>query len=555
MKLLIVPTLLAMIAVTQTVRIEQISAEEPPIAAAKATNTSTARLTGPPLSHQQMDFDRLAKDFENFARTDYIIEPPDVVSIRISTNLSKEERPKGPLSDVDLPRFEAAECMDQAPRHYVVGMDGRVRLTKITSVYIAGMTVKQAQDAVRSALEPQGLYVQVRLSIANFNSKVYYVITQGAAGSDQVMRLSIPFPVDGKENVAKALTRVCDSADGALKTEELTDASMKLVRPAPNGVSFENAYPILWDSAARAPTPLTNHGILPGDRIFVKLNQVGQPAKNALSKPLPAVPPAPVAPPSAYYSEANETLPSEYGDIADESYHLRPYDTLKLRVTRPHRPAHTLTWGDFEGEFTVNHEGEVELGQATGGGAVSVAGLTANEARDVIEQHLRKESIECELQLAISQHAAEKYVISIQRADGTELAVGALRPDYISKSDFLEWPHFRSFIAELTPISEVKLERADHHGQTEAIKLTTIWGAIQAPQMPGNDHPVRPGDRLVVTVADDWQPRVFPSWLEPRDVQRKRGQTLFRIGEGWSQVGGVKFDHPDVQRPAPYFSR
>ena len=703
MKLLIVPTLLVIAAVAQTFRIEQVIADEPPAAVAPPSPEEASQHSGPPLNRQKMDFDRLTKEFENVTRTTYVIEPPDIVSIRISHRFSGPEEWSGMLTDVKRPQLKVTEGVDKNTRRYLVDMDGYVRLNALHWVRIAGMTVKEAQAAVKSKYQSHaGEEVDVRLAIAEFNSKVAYLILQDDHGKSHVIRTPLPYPLSSKMDVGALL-----KSAKYPHPIDFAAARIALRRPAPNGVGSDTTLPVTWDVARGTPTATSNYPLLPGDRVFVSPPQSdGAEAIQRASFPSPEAPPTPPPTPvdesklqrpnaveidltviedsadalAEFHNgaadmimadaktfqaalrtfeknglvklssqrlqckfgkststsvmapipnplqrkpfrtaDASEVLVKSLGDdvysvklqfkqkvddndvresidicmrsgetnvlectgiAADESqpktktylavtvappvatrggasYRLQPHDTLKLRVIRPDRPAYTLTWGDFEGEFTVNQDGEVKLGRATGGGAVSVAGLTANEARDAIEQHLRKESsAECELQLAISQLAAEKYVISIQRADGTELAVGALRPDYLSKSDFLEWPLFRSFIAELTPIREVKLERADRHRKTESIKLTTIWDAIQAPQMPACDHPVRPGDRLVVTVADDWQPRVFPSWLEPRDVQRKRGQTLFRIGEGWSQVGGVKFDHPDVQRPAgPKYSR
>jgi polysaccharide export outer membrane protein len=657
MKLLLVPTLLVLAAVAQVVRIQRVDAEEPqqppasrswslaeefslPLAerleetkrrhaqllaerqrAVDAAESSSHaapqddRHLDTPASIEQMNFDQLAKEFENFARMDYVIDPPDILSIegvklvpkaphRLEAFDTLQIRVTGAfpvqpidnaynvdvdadgtvnlgptcgriavvgqtikeaddairaelsriLPDVDVTVTLLASSSAQAiTGQHLVSTDGRVDLGNYGSVFVAGMTRKEARAAIELKLAEQLDDPKVSVDVLGYNSKVYYVITKGARRGDDVTRASIPFPVDGKENVAKALTQVFSDAKHDLAPSELTGASVTLRRAAPNGVGVERVYAIEWDPATNAPTPVTNHGILPGDRLFVELTPAAALRREEAFLRVSA--PTPAAPFVNYYAFVDRSAFAR-PEARDESYRLKNHDTVKLRVSRPHRPAHTLTWGDIEGEFTVNQDGAVELGRATGGVAVSVAGLTAKDARHVIEQQLRQLSPGCELQLTLGTLATEKYVISIQRADGTELAVGALRPDYVSKSDFLEWPLFRSFIAELTPISQVKLERADRHGQTESIKLTTIWDAIQAPQMPANDHPVRPGDRLVVTVADDWQPRIYPSWLEPRDLQRRRGETLFRIRDGWSQVGGVKFDHSDVQRPAaPHHTR
>lgn len=642
MKLLLVPALLATVAVFQIIRIESVIADEPP----------AARKSAIPMSHQQMDFDRLAKEFENFARTDYVIEPPDIVSIRISYRLSEDEdSPRSYsnlLSNVATPRLRIAECMDAAPRRYVVGMDGFIRLSKITSVYIAGMTVKEAQDAIQRKLQPQAMKVDVWLSVAQFNSKVYYVITKGGQLGDDVTRLSIPFPVDGKENVAKALAQAYDDADRKLTPSELVSASLRLLRPAPNG-GEQRVYPIIWDPSAQAPTPLTNHGILPGDRIFVELTPAAALPKKAGSvtdatgrefiieprflpnvrgsrKSMPtgaegdreepsslSSPQAEEAEPALRYGSffddaassdnhppatLSASLPDEKRSALDQEiafkrigdsncllavrksaadnvsgeptedsnvklrvaprwletsrHRLQPFDTIRIRVARPHRPAHALTWGDIEGEFTVTHYGDVEL--SSGVGIVAVAGLNIDEARAAIERQLRKSMPDCEVQLALGTLAAEKYVISIQRPDGIEIAAGALRPGSLSEAEYFD---FRCFVGDLVPIRTVKLERKFPSGDTESINPSTVWDVVQAPQMAAIEHPVRPGDRLIITVDQDWSSRRYPPvWLVPCDVAGERDYGQIRFRPGWRALYSTQFDHPDVQRPAgPKYSR
>jgi polysaccharide export outer membrane protein len=650
MKLLLVPMLLVLAAVAQVVRIQRVVAEEPqqppasrswslteefsiPLAerlektkrrhaqliaerqlhldAAKSSNLPAAQAvshSGPPLSQEQIDFDRLTKEFENFACMAYVIEPPDILSIesdklvpkashcletfdelqiRVSgalpeqsiddvytvdadgavnlgltygriavvgqTSKEAEDAIRAQLSkiltDFDVTVSLLASSSAQAiTGQHLVAMDGRVNLGVYGSVYVAGMTRKEARAAIELKLTERLDDPKVLVDVLAYNSKVYYVITKGARLGDDVTRMSIPFPVDGKENVAKALARDYGDADRKLTLSELASASLRLLRPAPNG-GEERIYPIVWDPSAQAPTPLTNHGILPGDRIFVELTPAATEKRENELHSAYGPPPAEIDPPQAIGNYYDQVRP-----LLEKPYCLQPYDTVKLRVARPHRPAHALTWGDLEGEFTVNHHGEIEFAHATKGVAVAVAGMTVSEARDAIEQQLRKESPGCELQLTLSTLAAEKYVISIQRADGTELAVGALRPDYLSKSGFLEWSYFRSFIAELTPIGEVKLERASPQGGVESIELSTVWEVIQSPQMPAIEHHIRAGDRLIITVADDWEPQVYPSWLEPL-VGGRPGQTRYRLGPGWSPAFNTQFDHPDVQRPATKYSR
>lgn len=224
-----------------------------------------------PRAEKPHDDDQSAKEYEDFKRTTYVIEPPDVVALRVSYSHSSFDEAKGVL-DVETPYLNVAECMDEVPKRYIVGMDGCIKVDKVTSIRIAGMTLREAEETIRASLSPRGMKVKVRLSVAQFNSKVYYVITKRTGAGDEVTRLPIPFPVDGKENVAEALARSYDNADRALKLSELAAATLSLHRPATNGVGQERVYAIVWDPSLQAPTPGTNHGILPGDRIVIQYN-------------------------------------------------------------------------------------------------------------------------------------------------------------------------------------------------------------------------------------------------------------------------------------------
>lgn len=606
MKLLAPPLLLLLLAMFQALRIERVVAAETPeespasrswslaeefsiplaerlentkrrhaqliaerqrhLDAAKSSNlpaASAASHSGPPLSQDQIDFDRLTKEFASFARMSYVIEPPDVVSIRISIRLSEREGPEGPLTDIELPRFKVAECLDKAPRRYVVGMDGYVRLNKVTSVYIAGMTLREAEDAIQAKLAPQGMEVGVRLSVAQFNSKVYYVITKGAALGDDVTRLPIPFPVDGKENVAEALARAYDNADRKLKLSELASASLTLHRPAPNGVGGERVYPIVWDPATQAPTPLTNHGILPGDRIFVELTPAAALPKKSYSvtdatgrefiiepRFLPNVRDFRKSKPNgaAGGNEDGTNSSTPKAHTTDQAaYRLQPYDTIKLRVARPHRPAHALTWGDLEGEFTLSRDGSIYLGDDLE--LAQLAGMTSEEACAAIERQLREATPECKTTLELGPLASEKYFVSIQRPDGTEVAAGAMPVDASAPAS-MHLGSLRHWLGTAFKEADWELaEPADSNGRKA--------------YLPG------PGDRLVIKVRADAELGLLesppsrpnyrvtvppPMWIEVFG-KKTRG---FRIAPlpGWRELYNTQFDHPDVQRPAgPKYAR
>ncbi len=564
MKLLLVPTLLTIAIVAQIVRIENVVADEPPAETAKPPAATIARQSAPPLHQQQLDYDQLAKEYENFKRATYVIEPPDVVSIRIDYRLSSLNGSEGPISYVEVPRLKVAECMDSSPRRYVIGVDGCVQLNKVTSVHIAGMTLREAEDAIQTKLAPQGMEVAVRLSVAQFNSKGYFVITQRGAHGDEVTRLQIPYPFDGRENVAEALARVYDNADRTLKLKELADASLTLVRPAPNGVGLERVYPIVWDTSTQAPTPLTNHGMLPGDRIFVDLTPaVSLPRKeNSVTEAtgrefiieprfLPNVRDSRKAMPTDAEGDGhvgtNNSTPSKTHTTDKAAYCLQPYDTIKLRVARPHRPVHALTWGDLEGEFTLSRDGSIYLGDDLE--LLQLAGMTSEEACTAIERQLCEATPECKVTLELGPLASEKYFVSIQHPDGTEVAAGAMPVDASAPAS-MHLGSLRHWLGTAFEEADWELaEPSDSNGRKA--------------YLPG------PGDRLVIKVRADAELGLLesppsqpnyrvtvppPMWIEVFG-KKSRG---FRIAPlpGWRALYSTQFDHPDVQRPAgPKYAR
>lgn len=252
--------------------------------------------------------------------------------------------------------------------------------------------------------------------------------------------------------------------------------------------------------------------------------------------------------------DAIEAAPSKPRAIGAADYRLQPFDTIKLRVERPHRLAHTLTWGDIGGEFTVDHHGELNLGFDLS--EVRVVGLTVDEARVAIARQLRKKFPNCIVHLTTAALAAEKYVVSIERVDGTEAYLGAQPAGRLSRSGFVEWSQFTE---DLGPDVLFELHPASSSQRVDGpIKLSKIWDAVLAPGATATNLTAGPGDRLVITVANEYRPAFLPYWLEPCDAASERALPRFRTSAapGWSALYSTQFDHPDVQLPAgPKYSR
>ena len=93
---------------------------------------------------------------------------------------------------------------------------------------------------------------------SSYNSKVYYVVTQGAGLGDSVHRL----PVTGSETVLDAISNV-----GGLS--QVSSKKMWIARPAPHQFGCQQILPIDWDGIAQGARTETNYQLLPGDRLFI----------------------------------------------------------------------------------------------------------------------------------------------------------------------------------------------------------------------------------------------------------------------------------------------
>ena len=90
-----------------------------------------------------------------------------------------------------------------------------------------------------------------------FNSKVYYIILQGAGLGDGVYR----FPVTGNETVLDAIANIQG-------LEEVSSKKIWVARPS-RDICRPQVLPVDWFAVTERGEPQTNYQLLPGDRVFV----------------------------------------------------------------------------------------------------------------------------------------------------------------------------------------------------------------------------------------------------------------------------------------------
>jgi polysaccharide export outer membrane protein len=163
------------------------------------------------------------------------------------------------LSDVDvsISLLQSAGAQAVTGQH-LVGPDGRVNLGTYGSVFVAGKTIEEVKAAVEGQLALKLEDPEVFVDVLAYNSKLYYVITQGGGFGDDVVRL----PITGNETVLDAVATI-----GGIS--QVSSTRMWIARPAPNGVGCEQVLPVSWNDITRGASTATNYQLMPGDRLFI----------------------------------------------------------------------------------------------------------------------------------------------------------------------------------------------------------------------------------------------------------------------------------------------
>ncbi len=145
---------------------------------------------------------------------------------------------------------------------HLVGMDGTVTLGTYGNVSVIGLTVSQAKAAVEQHLLQFFDSLEISVEVSGYNSKVYYIVTQGAGFGDGVYR----FPMTGNETVLDALSQI----------NGLRPASSKkiwIARPTDDPNCVERLE-VNWEDITANAFARSNYQVLPGDRIFVAENHL-----------------------------------------------------------------------------------------------------------------------------------------------------------------------------------------------------------------------------------------------------------------------------------------
>ncbi len=168
----------------------------------------------------------------------YRIEPPDVLSIEMTTN-----------SGTAGARPVKGQCL--------VGPGGTINLRQYGIVHVAGKTAAEAQAAIRIQLKAFPNPPQISVEMAGYNSKFYYSIQHRTGRDIEVRRM----PITGYDTVVDAASKLRD-------VSQLSTKKIWIVRQDPNNPGCHKVLRIDWKAIAEGATIAENYEILPGDWFF-----------------------------------------------------------------------------------------------------------------------------------------------------------------------------------------------------------------------------------------------------------------------------------------------
>ena len=141
---------------------------------------------------------------------------------------------------------------------HLVAPDGKVNLGTYGRVRVVGLTMEEAKAAIELHLAATIENPQIALDVLGYNSKVYYVVTQGAGLGDGVIIL----PSRGNETVLDAIGQIQGLASNQ-------STRMWVARPGTNGCGGDQVLPVDWLAVTQRGDISTNYQLMPGDRLYV----------------------------------------------------------------------------------------------------------------------------------------------------------------------------------------------------------------------------------------------------------------------------------------------
>jgi protein involved in polysaccharide export with SLBB domain len=190
------------------------------------------------------------------------VKPGDSNQAQIDLNWEPSEKVRNqttkPLDKSPIEKNGSEVAQHPVTGQYLVAPDGTVNLHRYGMVQVMGKTVKEAEAAVKKQVSKYLASPEVSVEIAAYNSKVFYVIIQGAGLGDNVRRV----PITGNDTVLDALSVVNGLS-------QVSSRKMWIARPSPANSAKGKIMPVDYVGITQQGATATNYQILPGDRLFI----------------------------------------------------------------------------------------------------------------------------------------------------------------------------------------------------------------------------------------------------------------------------------------------
>jgi polysaccharide export outer membrane protein len=168
-----------------------------------------------------------------------------------------ERRLKSPQVALGLAQFRG---LQQIAGEHLVRQDGTISLGTYGCVYVAGLNLEQVRFVIEQYLSQFLLDPQISVDVFAYNSKAYYVIADGAGYGQAVFK----FPITGNETVLDAINNI-----GGLPAVS-SKRRIWVARPAPATHECLQILPVDWLAIVQGGATRTNYQLFPGDRVYIK---------------------------------------------------------------------------------------------------------------------------------------------------------------------------------------------------------------------------------------------------------------------------------------------
>jgi polysaccharide export outer membrane protein len=163
-----------------------------------------------------------------------------------------------PLGSLPIKKSNPKVAGPPITGQYLIAPDGTVNLHPYGMVQVMGKTVEEATAAVQRQVAKYLTSAEVSIHVIAYNSKVYYIITEGAGLGDNVRRV----PITGNDTVLDALAAINGLS-------QVSSKKMWIARPSPTNAVNGTILPVDYAGITQRGATATNYQIMPGDRLFI----------------------------------------------------------------------------------------------------------------------------------------------------------------------------------------------------------------------------------------------------------------------------------------------